>query len=331
MKTYITFSALAILLAGLILVTGCKKKSTELAATGPVPSVSTGNYSNVLLSTIEFTGNVTADYGYTITKRGFCWSSSNQNPTIQNDTMVSPLTLSTSFSGEVKHVKGQTTSYIRAYATNINGTGYGIAVGVTTIDSTITDIDLNHYRIVQIGKQVWMAENLKTIKLNDGTSIPLVTDGAVWFNLTTPGYCWYNNDEATYKNTYGTLYNWYTVNTGKLAPTGWHVPTDAEWTALTDYLGGVNVAGGKLKETGTVHWIDPNTGATNETGFTALPEGYRNDGGSFFNVGYFASWWSSSEDDTNTAWDRFLNYNTSNVTRFNDIKCCGFSVRCVRD
>ena len=133
---------------------------------------------------------------------------------------------------------------------------------------TATDIDGNVYHTVTIGTQIWMVENLKTTRYNDGSPIPFVTDSSSWSNLTTPGYCWYNND-TTNKNTYGALYNWFAVNTGKLAPTGWHVPTDDEWTTLTTYLGGESIAGGKLKETGTTHWRTPNAGATNEIGFTA--------------------------------------------------------------
>ncbi|MBA7527477.1 hypothetical protein ES705_19653 [subsurface metagenome] len=176
-----------------------------------------------------------------------------------------------------------------------------------------------------------MAENLKTTKYNDGTAIPLVTNSTEWDNLTTPGYCWYNNDEASYKNTYGALYNWYTVNTGKLCPTGWHVPTDSEWTILTDYLGGYSVAGGKLKETGTTHWNSPNTGATNESGFTALPGGYRTNSGAFNNVGSNGNWWSSTESSSTYAWHRSMNYSSSNVYRDYSGKSYGFSVRCVRD
>jgi uncharacterized protein (TIGR02145 family) len=181
-----------------------------------------------------------------------------------------------------------------------------------------------------------MVENLKTTKYNDGTAIPLVTEDSAWLKLITPGYCWYNNDAATYKNPYGALYNWFAVNTGKLAPTGWHVPTDAEWTILTIYLGGDTVAGGKMKSTGTIEagaglWYSPNTGATNKSGFSAVPAGYRHGSGAFYESGYFCSWWSSSEDVTGDAWDRRL-YNTdSYVVRIGDGKFIGVSVRCVRD
>jgi uncharacterized protein (TIGR02145 family) len=196
---------------------------------------------------------------------------------------------------------------------------------------TITDIDGNVYHTVTIGTQVWMVENLKTTKYNDGTAIPLVTDSTAWNNLSTPGYCWYNNDSATYKTTYGALYNWFAVNTGKLCPTGWHVPTDDEWTTLITYLGGENAAGGKLKETGTTHWQSHNTGATKETGFTALPGGYRYDIVSFSYIGKYGYWWSSTESESYSAWYRNISYGNSGVGRYNYGKENGFSVRCLRN
>jgi len=203
-------------------------------------------------------------------------------------------------------------------------------------NKTITDIDGNIYNTVAIGTQIWMKENLKTTKYNDNTAIPLVTDNTAWEALATPGYCWYNNDEASYKDTYGALYNWYTVSTGKLCPTGWHVPTDAEWTTLTTYLGGESIAGGKLKETGTTHWLSPNTGATNESGFTALPGGYRgNPYGEFVEVGIYGVWWSATEGDLTGAWQRGLHYSFANVNRAIGLggygKIYGCSVRCLRD
>ena len=134
---------------------------------------------------------------------------------------------------------------------------------------SITDIDGNTYKTVTIGTQTWMAENLKVTKYNDGIAIPNVTDNTAWRELTTGALCDYGNTPSN-SETYGKLYNWHAVNTGKLCPTGWHVPSDAEWTELTDYLGGTSVAGDKLKETGSTHWSNLRTGATNETGFTAL-------------------------------------------------------------
>ena len=196
---------------------------------------------------------------------------------------------------------------------------------------TIKDIEGNVYKTVQIGSKVWMAENLKTVRYKDGTTIPLVTGWSAWSNLATPGYCWYNNNQATYGNTYGVLYNWYTVNTGKLCPTGWHVPSDSEWTTLTTSLGGESLAGGKMKGIGTTHWNSPNTGATNESGFSGLPGGNRDDDGTFLNVGYFGLWWSSTEYSITYAWDRYLGYDGTSVYRLYDGKDLGFSIRCVRD
>jgi uncharacterized protein (TIGR02145 family) len=177
-----------------------------------------------------------------------------------------------------------------------------------------------------------MAENLRTTKYNDGTSITNVTSTSEWQNLTTEAYCNYknttNNDTIA---TYGRLYNWYAVNTGKLAPEGWHVPTDAEWSTLTGYLGGESVAGGKLKETGTTHWGSPNTGATNETGFTALPGGHRLFNSAFEYLGYYGYWWSSTEVGSNTAYYRLVSYEYSSVNSLGYSKLLGFSVRCVKD
>jgi uncharacterized protein (TIGR02145 family) len=173
-----------------------------------------------------------------------------------------------------------------------------------------------------------MVENLKTTRYNDGTDIPNVTDLTTWSNLTTPGYCWFNNDEAMNKATYGALYNWYTINTGKLCPPGWHVPTDVEWKTLTTYIGGESVAGGKLKETGTDHWMNPNIGATNETGFSALPGGYN--AGSFYSRLKWGLWWSSTEMDK-YLWIRIIEYNKNLIIRTIYPKTDGLSVRCIKD
>jgi uncharacterized protein (TIGR02145 family) len=198
---------------------------------------------------------------------------------------------------------------------------------------TITDQDGNIYKTVTIGTQIWMAENLRTTKYNDGIAIPLVTDGTTWRNLSTGGYCNYDNiTNIDTVATYGRLYNWYAVNTNKLAPIGWHVPTDTEWEILTYYLNGELVAGGKLKETGIVHWISPNAGATNETGFTALSGGYRLAiNGMFDSIGESNHWWSVTEGSDSTAWYRGVYYLGNDVYRYAHYKQSGFSVRCLRD
>ncbi|MCX6306896.1 MAG: fibrobacter succinogenes major paralogous domain-containing protein [Bacteroidetes bacterium] len=201
-------------------------------------------------------------------------------------------------------------------------------------DSTsgvVSDKDGNSYSTVKIGRQVWMAENLRTTKYNDGTFIQHIPANSVWGKLTTPGYCWYNNDSVVNKYTYGALYNWYAVETGKLAPYGWHIPTDAEWDTLASTLGGELIAGGKLKEKGTLHWQSPNTGATNETGFFALPGGIRFTNGTFFNLGNVGIWGSATESDTASAWCRFMSCSSGSMNSSPSGKSTGFSVRCIRD
>jgi uncharacterized protein (TIGR02145 family) len=196
----------------------------------------------------------------------------------------------------------------------------------------VKDFDGNIYNTVRIGSQIWMAENLRVTKYNDGTPIPLVTDPETWASLLTPGYSWYNNDEAIFKDLYGALYNWYAVNTGKLCPTGWHIPTDGDWAKLTTYLGGERFAGGKLKEVGNVHWPYDNIHSTNETGFTAIPGGNRAPDGSFSGYGNYCVFWSTTEYDQGHAWSWAILAAATNIWRDNTArKWCGFSVRCVKD
>jgi uncharacterized protein (TIGR02145 family) len=195
----------------------------------------------------------------------------------------------------------------------------------------VVDADGNGYHAVTIGTQVWMVENLRTTKFNDGSPITLVTDGAVWGTDTSAAYCWYSNNEGTYKNTYGALYNWYAIKTGKLCPAGWHVPSDAEWHILVSYLGDSTTAGGKLKEAGTTHWLSPNTGATNSTGFTAVPSGSHYTDGAFYLNGKYGWLWSSTESSTTQAWHEYMQYNSNLVYRTSGSKSLGFSVRCIKN
>jgi uncharacterized protein (TIGR02145 family) len=197
---------------------------------------------------------------------------------------------------------------------------------------TVKDIEGNEYKAVNIGTQIWMVENLKTTKYNDGTDIPLVTDSISWNTLLTPGYCWYNNDELTYKNTHGALYNWYVIKTGNLCPTGWHVPSDEEWKILTDYLGGERIAGGKLRISGKSHWDNNNTNVTNESNFSALPGGLRDmKSGSYAFISSAAFFWSSTENSSTHAWGRFLQSPPEKVYRFAFHKAYGYCIRCIKD
>jgi uncharacterized protein (TIGR02145 family) len=206
-----------------------------------------------------------------------------------------------------------------------------------SLTQTVTDIDGNVYNTVTIGSQVWLKENLKVTHYNNGDSIPNITDNTAWASLNTPAYCWYNNDYDTYGTVYGALYNWFTTDSASngnknLCPLGWHIPTSTEWTTLTTYLGGESVAGGKMKEAGTAHWSAPNTGATNESDFTALPGGYRGYvNGSFNYIGIFGHWWSNTQYDTSLAWGRGLFYLDAPVNNSTSVKKNGFCIRCMKD
>ncbi len=201
----------------------------------------------------------------------------------------------------------------------------------STLSTSVTDIDGNIYNPIQIGNQVWMSENLKTTRYRNGGLIPNVTtDNTAWGNLTTGAWSYYNNDVSN-NAIYGKLYNWYTTLGDTICPTGWGVPTDAEWTTLSSNLGGELVAGGKMKTIGNAYWYDPNTGAINSSGFSALPGGFLSNSGSFNNVRAYAFFWSATESGDNTALYHFLNFSLSNAYRSIDIKSVGASVRCLRD
>lgn len=194
----------------------------------------------------------------------------------------------------------------------------------------IADIDGNEYEIVEIGSQIWMAENLMVTRYNDGTlllyaspddDLPGITDGAGTY---------YNNDE-TNRFTFGALYNWHAVGSGKLCPEGWHVPSDSEWNTLINFLGGEDVAGGKMKETGTSHWNAPNQDATNSSGFSAVPAGYLFDNGNYYSLGNVTHWWSSTESGTDEAFDRYVYFQDGKALKGTYSKQLFYSCRCVKD
>jgi uncharacterized protein (TIGR02145 family) len=203
-------------------------------------------------------------------------------------------------------------------------------------DGACTDIDGNIYETVQIGDQLWMAENLKVTHYNNGDEITHITNNEDWVSLSTGAYGDYDNN-PTNSETYGRLYNWYTVDDSRgLCMEGWHVPSDEEYTVLKDYLGGTSVAGGKMKEAGLEHWNyysdEITEEATNESGFTGLPAGYRASySGAYYDVGNLGSFWSSSEYNSNYAWYRLLTYSYSNVYRYYYHRLYGFSIRCLGD
>lgn len=269
---------------------------------------------NYLSTNVYFEIGLNSSYGLSV--------AANQNP-IEGNT-------STSASVTINGLVSTTTYHFRIKATNSLGTYLGNDMTFTTTGK-IGDIDGNQYNTVAIGSQVWMVENLRTTKYSDGTNISFPNnDNIAWQSNTTGAYAWYDNNE-TNKNPYGALYNWYAVNTNKLCPIGWHVPTDADWTSLTTYLGGNDVAGGKLKETGVTHWNTPNSGATNISGFTALPGGDRLTDGSYTYFGNGGIYWSCTSKDNYDAWFRALDKSTASIGRAELEKGVGLSVRCLKD
>lgn len=198
-------------------------------------------------------------------------------------------------------------------------------------EATVTDIDGNIYHTVIIGSQTWMVENLKTTRYNDGKYIPYVFDSNEWGKISTGAYCWYNNDKNNNMNIYGALYNWYAVNTNKLAPKGWHVPTITEWGTLIHSFRDNSAAGRKLKESGSAHWNCPNTDATNETGFKALPGGYRYVNGSYGYIGSSGYWWNSSKYQETYGSYITINCDNNPIEIFGYNPKGGFSVRCLKN
>ena len=206
-----------------------------------------------------------------------------------------------------------------------------------TENNTVTDIDGNTYNVVQIGKQLWTAENLNVSKYRNGDEIPEVTDINEWRSLTTGAWCHYENKDEN-GTTYGKLYNWFAVNDPRgLAPEGFHIPSNNEWNTFTKSIGGIDlnniikIAGGKIKEKGYNHWTKPNKDASNESGFSGLPGGIRDQDGIFNGKGLNATWWSSSEVDTDHAWYKNVSYNYDFLSSIDTFKARGFSVRCLKD
>lgn len=299
-----------------------------------IPVLTTSEVIGISSTSASSGGNITSDSGAAITTRGVCWST-NQNPII-TDSKTTNGSGTGNFTSNLTGLVANTVYNVRAYAINSVGTGYGNAISFTTLittdsENTVTDIDGNVYRTVKIGNQVWMAENLKTTKYRNGNPIPNVTVDATWFNLTTGAYCNYDND-SNIASIYGKLYNWYAVNDSRnIAPIGWHVPSHNEWLVLENYLGGANIAGGKLKEAGISHWQSPNTGATNHVGFTAFPGGYRNPDGPFRHLGDIGFWWTSTLSDMNKALRLTLRYFDCTMDWNQYYLMGGMSVRCIKD
>jgi uncharacterized protein (TIGR02145 family) len=295
-----------------------------------LPTLTTTAVSSISPNTAVSGGTISSDGGAAITVRGICWSTI-ANPTIALNTKTTDGIGTGVFTSNISGLTANTTYYVRSYATNSQGTAYGNELNFTTIGTLITDIDGNTYELVTICGQTWTKSNLNVSKYRNGDVIPQVTNAQQWSALTTGAWC-YHAWSSSNGTTYGKLYNWYAVNDPRgLAPLGYHIPSDTEWTTLTSCLGGELVAGGKMKSTGTSLWLSPNTAATNESGFTGLPGGSHNSAGTVFGTKNTGIWWSSSESSSSNAWKRSLGYAQANAIRFNYNKSYGFSVRCVQD
>ncbi len=320
----------------LVLVVGCTDDDKGLNSSA-VPIVTTSAVTNITQTTAQCGGEITSDGGTIVVARGICWSTS-ASPTVAESRTTDGIGAGT-FASNMTGLTAGIAYHVRAYAINSTDTGYGATRSFTA--SPVTDIDGNVYQTVTIGTQVWLKENLKVTHYRTGDPIPNVTDEDGWFALTSGAYVDCVND-VNNAAVYGRLYNWYAVNDSRnIAPVGWHVATDDEWKQLEMYLGMSQadadttfyrgtVEGGMLKEADTVHWLSPNTGATNASGFTALPGGIRSLLG-FEMVGYAASFWSSTARESDDAWSRRLNYMNSQVNRSARYKKDGLSVRCIRD
>lgn len=306
------------------------------------PTVITAEVTDITQTTASSGGNVTDDGGAEVTARGVVWSTF-ENPTLEsNEGLTSDGTGTGEFISSLTGLTPSTTYYTRAYATNSAGTAYGDQMQFDTEevgcgDYTITDFDGNVYNTVLIGSQCWMAGNLKTTHYSNGVAIDYPgIDYMAWWNNTTGAYAWYN-DDISWKDSYGALYNFHAVlNTNNLCPAGWYVPTDEDWTALTVFLSGEDIAGGKLKSTRTdpdphPRWDSPNTGATDEMNWTGLGGGWRDYMGFYGEQGRRGAFWSSTETGFEIAVSRSIYYNTQNMSSNSDIlPGYGLSIRCLK-
>jgi len=329
---------LAVLPGLILIVTSCKKYDLSPSSTtgkSTILSLSEANVTatvnaNNQVTTVTFEYGTTADYDKEIKAIPNQIGGGNG---IEVNAIISGLNADSRYHYRVKAVSlcGITHGEDNTFVTSLSGE---INFNTAIEYGSVTDVDENTYRTVKIGTQTWMAENLKTTHLNNGKSIPQITDGDKWSQLSTPGYCWYNNDPDifNYKALYGALYNYYAVETGRLCPSGWHVPMAAEWNTMIMFIGNYGVSGGKLKETGIIHWRSPNAGATNESGFTALPGGKRFAGyGRFSLIGKSGYWWSSLDTRTSLIWEIFMTADYPAIQSPVADKQNGYSVRCVKD
>jgi uncharacterized protein (TIGR02145 family) len=292
--------------------------------------VGVGPILKVGLTTLKVGGYLKTNDLSVIRYVGVCWDKKKIPSSAGNNVTTKPD--SARFVCNISDLDPGTLYLIRAFAVTTEDTVYSKTKAFYTHRTdAVADFDGNYYNTITIGSKKWLAEDLKTTHLNDGALIPMVTDEKFWPFLKSPAFCWYGNDSVDYSFPRGKLYNWYAVNSAKLCPSGWHVPANREWEELRDYLGGDSIAGGKLKTTGTLFWREPNYKATNESGFSAIPSGYRNSSGMFSYSTIFDNWWSSDLLPSEAADYWYVYHYTGYLYKEMSYKMFGYSVRCIKN
>jgi uncharacterized protein (TIGR02145 family) len=313
-----------------------------ISNTGNFATLTTTGITNISSNIATSGGDITDDGGSPVLQRGVVWSI-NPNPTTA-DNSTNEGTGTGIFTSNMAGLYPNTTYYVRAYATNSAGIAYGNEISFTTNNGvggivsnpgTGVTFDGHTYPTIVLGNgQEWMAENLRTSIFANGDPIPNVSDSTQWIGLSSEAWASQNNTISN-ETIYGKLYNWYVVVDQRNAcPTNWHVPSHQDWTNLFNYLGGENFAGGKMKTTGTQIWWSPNGNATNESGFSALPGGYRNySDGVFHGVPGDGTWWSSNEGPSSNMWSFSIGYLDGGIYRgwYSHNQNYGFSIRCIKD
>lgn len=299
-----------------------------------VPILNTSDVTEISKTAALSGGNILSDGGSAIISRGVCWSNNNL-PTVENS-KTSDSTGIGLFTSNVSGLISGTQYYIRAYAINGIGIGYGDQRTFVTV-GMVTDVDGNSYDTLKIGKQTWMVQNLRTTRFNDGTPIPIIADNTLWAGLITAAYCELENN-ISWVSSYGRLYNFYAaVDDKNICPNGWHIPSDLEWETLEAYVGGSDIAGGKLKSRND--WFAPNFGVESRTGFSALPGGFRDIDGKYKRVFYvngevmgnFGWWWTATESSGINSWARSMYSDLYGVVRRTKDKKSGLCIRCLKN
>ncbi|MFC0877142.1 fibrobacter succinogenes major paralogous domain-containing protein [Saccharicrinis sp. FJH2] len=345
MKNITNLTKTVLVLFTLLFTYNCSKDDDEKVE---IPTVTTIGASEITQTSALCGGEIISNGGADITSRGLCWNT-KISPTIDDNIILENSDIS-KFSNTITGLKAYSKYYVRAYATNSAGTGYGYSYSfITAWTDSLEDIEGNIYKIIKIGDQAWMAENLRTTKYNDGTAIPNVTVDTIWSNLTTAAYCNYDNDENI-GLLYGRLYNGFTINTSKLCPEGWHVPSEDDWLKLDNYLiengySWSDIVGYKWeigkslsstsgwKESGYKGDVGNNQASNNTSGFNALPVGARGENGHFVAWGTNSALWSTTVSRYHSDITRvfFLVYNQPGHFSIDIYNQYGYGVRCVKN